>query len=88
MNARATRARSGRLRGTSRPPGGHADARPLGDPRQAGKRPQQGPSVAVRGNADGAHRPPQLCTPTVVTVHTDRPCSTDAVRYASVDGAI
>jgi hypothetical protein len=25
-----------------------------------------------------AHRPPQLCTPTVVTVHTDRPYSTDA----------
>ena len=39
---------------------------------------QRGPSVAVRGNADGAHRPPQLCTPTVVTVHTDRPCGTDA----------
>jgi len=34
--------------------------------------------VAVRGIADGVHRPPQLCTPTVVTVHTDRPCSTDA----------
>src|SRR5208282_1460162 len=35
-------------------------------------------SVAVRGNADGAHRPPQLCIPTVVTVHTDRPTGTDA----------
>src|SRR6201987_1684827 len=35
-------------------------------------------AVRGRGNADGAHRPPQLCTPTVVTVHTDRPYSTDA----------
>ena len=43
-----------------------------------GKCGQRGPSVAVRGIADGVHRPPQLCTPTVVTVHTDRPCSTDA----------
>src|ERR1700760_3518393 len=43
-----------------------------------GKRGQRGPSVAVRETADGVHRPPQLCTPTVVTVHTDRPCSTDA----------
>ena len=48
----------------------------------------RGPSVAVRGNADGAHRPPQLCTPTVVTAYTDRPYSTDPVRYASVDSAI
>jgi hypothetical protein len=39
---------------------------------------QRGPSVAVRETADGVHRPPQLCTPTVVTVQTDRPCSTDA----------
>ena len=39
----------------------------------AGTRRRRGPSVAVRGNADGAHRPPQLCTPTVLTVHTDRP---------------
>jgi hypothetical protein len=46
--------------------------------RKPGKRGQRGPSVAVRETADGAHRPPQLCTPTVVTVHTDRPCSTDA----------
>jgi hypothetical protein len=28
------------------------------------------PSVAVRGNADGAHRPPQLCTPTVLIART------------------
>ena len=42
-----------------------------------GKCGQRGPSVAVRGIADGVHRPPQLCTLTVVTVHTDRPCSTD-----------
>jgi hypothetical protein len=27
----------------------------------------RGLSVAVRGNADGAHRPRQLCTPTVLT---------------------
>ena len=39
---------------------------------------QRGPSVAVRGKADGAHRLPQLCTPTVVTMHTDRPYSADA----------
>ena len=38
------------------------------------------PSVAVRGNADGAHRPSQLCTPTVLTARTP-------VRYASVDSA-
>jgi len=29
----------------------------LGGPRQAGKRRRRGPSVAVRGTADGAHRP-------------------------------
>jgi hypothetical protein len=40
---------------------------------QAEKRGQRGPSVAVRETADGVHRPPHLCTPTVVTVHTDRP---------------
>jgi len=55
------------------------DARPAPpftfSPEKAG---QRGPSVAVRGIADGVHRPPQLCTPTVVTVHTDRPYSTDA----------
>ena len=37
-----------------------------------------GPSVAVRGNADGAHRPSQLCTPTVLAARTP-------VRYAPVD---
>jgi len=31
-----------------------------------GKCGQRGPSVAVRETADGVHRPPQLCTPTVV----------------------
>jgi hypothetical protein len=36
---------------------------------QAETRRQRGPSVAVRGNADGAHRPP---LPTVLTVRTDR----------------
>src|SRR3954447_12312689 len=35
----------------------------------------------VRGNADGAHRPSQLCTPSVLTARTP-------VRYASVDSAI
>jgi len=48
--------------------------------RKARTRRQRGPSVAVRGNADGAHRPSQLCTPTVLTTRTP-------VRYASVDSA-
>ena len=58
------------------PQGMHARLRR--SPQGPGKRGQRGPSVAVRETADGVHRPPQLCTPTVVTVHTDRPCSTDA----------
>jgi hypothetical protein len=44
----------------------------LGGARQAWTRRQRGSSVAVRGNADGAHRPPQLRAPTVVSVRTDR----------------
>jgi hypothetical protein len=55
--------------------GMHARLRRL---RQARTTAKCGPSVAVRGNADGAHRPSELCTPTVRTVHTDRPNSTDA----------
>ena len=56
------------------PAGMHARLRHSPPP----KTPPARPSVAVRENADGAHRPSQLCTPTVVTLHTDRPCSTDA----------
>jgi hypothetical protein len=57
----------------SEPPGGHTrmHAR-LGAARQAWTTRPRGPSVAVRETADGAHRPSQLCTPTVVTVHADR----------------
>src|ERR1035441_8356441 len=44
----------------------------LSGSRQAGTRDRRGPSVAVRGKADGAHRP------------SWRP---DAVRYMSVDTA-
>ena len=40
----------------------------------------RGPSVAVRGNADGACRPSELCSLTVLTARTP-------VRYASVDSA-
>jgi hypothetical protein len=49
-------------------PGGRArgmHARLSGAP-QAGTCGERDPSVAVRGNADDAHRPPQLCTPTVL----------------------
>jgi hypothetical protein len=49
----------------------------LGGARQAWTRRQRGPSVAVRGNADGAYRPSQLRTPTVVSARTGRPKSTD-----------
>jgi hypothetical protein len=71
----------------SRPPGrkgtpgagGHrARARPA-HPRASSR--NQPPPRPVRGrpwNADGAHRPPQLRTPTVVTAHTDRLDGTDA----------
>jgi len=49
------RPRPGRLRG---PPGGHTGIHArLGDTRQAGTCRRRGPSVAVRGKADGAHRP-------------------------------
>lgn len=53
----------------------------LNGARRAETRHWRAPSVAVRGNADGAHRPPQLCTPTVLAARTP-------VRYASVDSAI
>jgi hypothetical protein len=74
------RSRSAGLPGKARgPPDGHRGGTPGSAVHPTPeKRGQRGPSVAVRGIADGVHRPPQLCTPTVVTVHTDRPCSTDA----------
>jgi hypothetical protein len=42
----------------------------LGGARQARTPRHRGPSVAVRGNADGTYRPSQLCTPTVLTART------------------
>src|SRR5689334_2529936 len=78
MNARATRARSGRLRGTSR----RTHRCTAGSATRV--KPETPPAGPIRGNADGAHRPPQLCTPAVVTVHTDRPCGTDARPLTSV----
>jgi hypothetical protein len=39
--------------------------------------PWRAPSVAVRETADGADRPSQLRTPTVVTAQTDRPNRAD-----------
>ena len=58
--------------GTTGPPGDTPMHARLSGARQAGKRRQRGPSVAVRGKP---------------TVRTDRPDGPDAVRYTSVDTA-
>jgi hypothetical protein len=58
--------------GTGLPRPAHGDA-PTRRRTASRNTPQARPVRGRPWNADGAHRPPQLCTPTVLTMRTGRP---------------